>query len=550
MVLSFRMRPLTDARAHLLLAIAGLFCACGVATAEPAFTPRELAAVRLNIIDVLNKDPDLPLPVRQRRAELLGYYEEDAGRLLWLGSDLYAELLTRLRAADEDGLDPFSYPADRLALLMESAAGAGLRAQSIVELHFSTAFLEYASDLRVGRFLPRKLDPNFFVQERVIDQRAALQALAASPSVDDFLGRWQPQAPSYATLRQSLADYKKIAADGGWPSVPLGDAIKPDAEDERVPALRARLAVTDGAAPEAAAGAEKLYDAALSEAVKRFQARHGLDVDGVVGAATIVALNVPVETRLKEIAAAMERWRWLPEDLGADHIMVNIAGFDLKLVRGGAIEDEMVVVVGKPYSRTPAFSDAVRYVELNPYWNVPPSIAINEELPKLRKNPGARAGDGFEAVLGDRVIPLTAVNWNQYGRGNFPFQLRQRPGPNNALGKAKFVFPNKFNVYLHDTPAKSFFERSERAFSHGCIRLSRPIDLAEEVLQPEGWTRERIDGVVASGDRTVVNLTTPLPVHITYLTAWVDDGVANFRRDIYEQDAKLLAALEGHSLAW
>ena len=241
---------------------------------------------------------------------------------------------------------------------------------------------------------------------------------------------------------------------------------------------------------------------------------------------------------------------------------------------------------------------------------MPSGIALKEELPKLRQNPGARSSAGFEAVRGDQVYPLTAINWSQYGPGNFPFQLRQRPGPSNALGRAKFMFPNKFNVYLHDTPAKSFFERSERAFSHGCIRLSRPIDLAEQVLSAvpgwdrgridgviasgdrtvvnlttplpihitylserafshgcirlsrpidlaeqvlsavPGWDRGRIDGVIASGDRTVVNLTTPLPIHITYLTAWVDDGIPNFRRDIYDQDVKLLAALEGQSVAW
>ena len=211
----------------------------------------------------------------------------------------------------------------------------------------------------------------------------------------------------------------------------------------------------------------------------------------------------------------------------------------------------MAVVVGKPYHKTPVFSDRVRTVEFNPYWNVPSCIAVKEELPRLRSNPGALAAQGFEAVHGNRVIPVSAVNWSRYGPGNFPFQLRQRPGPRNALGQVKFLFPNQFNVYLHDTPSRSLFARPERAFSHGCIRLSRPIDLAEEVLaRQDGWSRQRIDGVLASGERTVVNVETPLPVHIAYFTAWVENGQANFRSDIYEQDEKLVAALAGKTIAW
>jgi murein L,D-transpeptidase YcbB/YkuD len=315
--------------------------------------------------------------------------------------------------------------------------------------------------------------------------------------------------------------------------------------------LRARLAVTDGAAPHADAGAEQTYDKGLVEAVEFFQTRHGIDADGAVGNGTVAALNVPVEDRIEEIVIAMERLRWMPDNLGAKYLIVNIAGFDLKQVTGGKVTDEMAVVVGKPYSRTPVFSDAVRYVELNPYWNVPPSIAVKEELPILKRNPGGLAASGFEAVRGDTVLPLTAVSWGQYGPGNFPFQLRQRPGPKNALGRAKFVFPNKFNVYLHDTPSQAAFDKTDRAFSHGCIRLSRPIDLAGDVLgDVPGWDRARIDSVVASGKRTVVNLTKPLPIHITYQTAWVDNGKANFRNDVYEQDLKLVNALAGRSMAW
>jgi murein L,D-transpeptidase YcbB/YkuD len=535
------------------LAVVALVSICSVrsaAAASPEFTPQELAAARLNIIDILGRDPNLPLPVRQRRDELLGYYGDEAGSLLWLGATRSNDFLNRLRAADEDGLDPAAYPVDRLAHVMESAANADIRAKSIVELYFSASFLEYASDLRVGRFLPHKVDPNFFIEQRAIDQRAALRALSSAPSVDAFFTGWQPQSSGYAGLRQLLTDYRALASIGGWPTnVPLGEPIRPGMSDDRIPLLRERLVVTDGGSGVEDASLE--YDAALVEAVKRFQTRHGLDADGTVGPATIAALNIPVEDRMQEIAAAMERWRWLPEDLGGDFVMVNIAGFDLKLVRDGKIVDDMVVVVGKPYSRTPAFSDAIRYVELNPYWNVPSGIALKEELPKLRRNPAARASDGFEAIRGGTVYPLTSINWSQYGPGNFPFQLRQRPGKDNALGRAKFVFPNRFDVYLHDTPAKSLFARSERAFSHGCIRLSRPIDLAAEVLGPQGWTRDRIDQAVGSGKRTVVNLTEPLPIHITYFTAWVDNnGTANFRNDIYEQDAKLLAALQGQSLSW
>jgi murein L,D-transpeptidase YcbB/YkuD len=534
-----------------LLLLVSMFSASRSAAAEPVFSPRDLAVIRLNIIDLLTNDPDLPLPVRQRQAALLGYYSEDAGTLLWLGADRTADFIARLRGAAADGLDPSSYPADQLALLIASADKADKRTRSIIELHFSAALLEYASDLQVGRFLPRKVDPNFFVQERSIDQVAALKQVASAPSIEQFFLSWEPSAPEYRALKAALSDYRALAVAGGWPSVPLGDPLKPGMSDERVKALRARLAVTGEVSPKAAPGAELVYDDELVGGVKVFQSRHGLDADGVIGAATIVALNVPVDARVQEIVVAMERWRWMPEDLGSDYIIVNIAGFDLQRVHDGKVEDRMSVVVGKPYSRTPAFSDAIRYVELNPYWNVPTGIALKEELPKLRQNPSARASAGFEAVQGNKVYPLTNINWSQYGPGNFPFQIRQRPGPKNALGRVKFVFPNKFNVYLHDTPATDLFSRSERAFSHGCIRLSRPIDLAEQVLSAvPGWNRDRVDAVVASGVNTAVNLTTPLPVHITYLTAWVDNGTANFRRDIYEQDVKLETALNGQSIAW
>jgi murein L,D-transpeptidase YcbB/YkuD len=536
------------------LALVVLWLMAGAAQASVVpLSPADRVALRAEIVHLLATEPSLPLPVRQRSEALAAYYGDGSRPILWLGEERADDLVAWLRNAAEDGLEPGAYPADQLAKLMAASTETNSRGRAIIELHYSAAFLQYASDLQVGRFLPHKVDPDFFQEGRAIDQVAALVGVGAAPDLDRFFLAWQPQAPEYSDLRAALADYRALAAAGGWPTVPLGESLKPGMTDPRVPALRARLAVTDGADPSAPPGLAETYDDALAGVVRAFQRRHGLDIDGVVGKGTIAALNVPVETRVQDIVLSMERWRWMPPQLGRDHLIVNIAGFELRRFADGRLAERMNVVVGKPYTKTPVFSDRIRYLEFNPYWNLPHGIAVKEELPKLKTNPAARAAAGFEAVRGDTVYPLTSINWSQYGPGNFPFQLRQRPGPNNALGRVKFMFPNQFDVYLHDTPARSLFDKAERAFSHGCIRLARPLDLAVQVLAVggvPGWDMGRVDAVVASQKRTVVNLAEPLPVHITYFTAWVDQGLPNFRNDIYGQDAKLIAALDGQALAW
>jgi murein L,D-transpeptidase YcbB/YkuD len=535
------------------VAVVALCCQLRTARADIDISLRDLAIVRINVIDLLANEPRLPLPIKRRREALQAYYHESNGALLWLGTKRASALVGRLKAAESDGLDPRDYPSKQLAELNTLSATTDKRGLAIVELYFSAAFLEYASDLKVGRFLPNKVDPNFFLEGRSIDQLAALKSLAQAASLDQFFADWQPSHPIYAELRAELARYRALAARGGWGNVPLGPTLHPGESDPRVPVIRARLAVTDADVARAAPGEPAAYDDALVEAVKHFQARQGLAVDGVIGGSTIVAMNVPVADRINSIIATMERVRWMPEDLGRRFVIVNIAAFELRRLDGGAVKERMTVVVGKPYHRTPVFSDRIRYVEFNPYWNVPAGIAIKEELPKLRSNPDRIAAQGFEAVQGDRVMSLQSIDWSRYGAGHFPFQLRQRPGANNALGRVKLMFPNPHNVYLHDTPARSLFSRTERAFSHGCIRLARPLELAEQVLRAgdvDGWDSDRISRVVASAKTTVVNLREPLPVHITYLTAWVDGGVANFRGDIYGHDKKLLAALDGKAIAW
>ena len=523
------------------------------APAQIISSPRELAVIRINLLDLLANDPNLPLPIRQRHDALQAYYQTFGGELLWLGSSRANSFISRLNNAEADGLDPNDYPSKQLASLSAGGPSTDKRGLAIIELYFSAAFLEYVSDLKVGRFLPSKIDPDFFIEGRTIDQLAALKGLEQTDSIDHFFVGWQPADRRYAELRSVLGKYRALAAKGGWPTIPLGDAIRPSMTDPRVPAIRARLSLTDAAKNEVAANAAQVYDNSLVEVVKRFQARQGLDADEVIGATTIVAMNVPVKERINSIILAMERLRWMPEDLGQQYLIVNIAGFELRRINGSQVEEQMAVVVGKPYHRTPVFSDRIRFLEFNPYWNVPPDIAIKEELPTLRSNAAGLAAQGFEAVRGDQVIDLRSVDWSSVGAGRFPYQLRQRPGTNNALGRVKFMFPNPHNVYLHDSPAHSLFGRNVRAFSHGCVRLSRPLELAEQVLRVggvKGWTKDRINDVVASAKTTVVNLRDPLPVHITYLTAWVDEGAANFRQDIYGHDAKLLAALEGKAIAW
>ncbi len=499
--------------------------------------------VTSEIVRLLNSGVSFAPDAERFRPALRAYYKDRAGTLLWLGTDRMTTLINRLTRAEEDGLDSSQYPVADLKARLSSVATADTQALAETELVFSAAFLAYASDLKVGRLSPRKLDPELFAQTKTIDGVAALAKLSDYKDLRVFFRLWAPHNPEYRALRVLLSVHREIAASGGWPTVPPGETLKPGMRDSKVSRMRARLKASgditvDSAKPD-------VYDPALVMAVKRFQKRHGLEPDGVVGKQTVAAMNVPVEERIRQIVLNMERWRWLPEDLGDRYILVNIAGFKLTLVDSGAVWDRMRVAVGKPYRRTPVFSDRIRYLEFNPYWTVPYSIATRDLLPKIKKNPGILKVKGYELLRDGKSVAPETINWSSLSRNNFPYTLRQKPGPKNALGRVKFMFPNQFAVYLHDTPGRQVFGHASRAFSSGCIRLARPIDLAELVLrETPGWKRERIDAVLETGKRTVVNLAKRLPVHLTYSTAWSGEGgTINFRPDIYGRDKSLHEAL-------
>jgi murein L,D-transpeptidase YcbB/YkuD len=277
--------------------------------------------------------------------------------------------------------------------------------------------------------------------------------------------------------------------------------------------------------------------------------RHGLTPDGLVGRVSLGALNAPIQDRIDETIVNLERWRWLPESLGNRHVIVNIAGFSLDVVEDAEVTMSMDVVVGRPYRRTPVFSGVISYLVLNPSWEVPSSIAAQDKLPLLRANPGYLREQGYTLLRGwgadERVVNPDEIDWSTVTRRIFDFRMRQAPGPLNALGRVKFMFPNAFSVYLHDTPARELFGETSRAFSSGCIRLSRPLELAELLLSDDPrWSRDAIDGAVSSGVEQTVRLARPIPVHLLYWTAWIDaEGVAQHRADIYGRDSPVLREL-------
>jgi murein L,D-transpeptidase YcbB/YkuD len=487
----------------------------------------------------------------QEVAELRQFYAARAFQPLWIdAAGVSAKAQTAaaaLAAADLDGLEPQDYAAAAIAERLSATDPAG---QAELEVLLSRGVAQYAADLMAGRLVPAEIDDELRIDPARPGAATILAAVGSVPDLAAYLASFAPQTPNYARLKQALADYRAIAATGGWSRVPEGESLKPGMTDPRVPALRQRLIEAGDLAADVAVPPETAlaYDPVLEAAVTRFQWRHGLDQDGVVGAKTVAAMNVPVEARIDQILINMERRRWMPDDFGTRYVFVNMADFELKVVDGPKTILDTRVVVGTPFHRTPVFSGTMTYVVLNPYWNITPTIARNEILPKLRKDAGYLAQHNIVVLSDwtDGAVPVDpgTIDWSQVSARSFPYKLRQEPGEHNALGRIKFMFPNPYNIYLHDTPSRELFKRAVRSFSHGCIRVQNPVDLGAVLLAADGWTKEKLDAVIASGEQKVITLRQPIPVHLTYLTAWVNkDGSVHFRDDIYGRDKTLAGAL-------
>ncbi|MDJ0721243.1 MAG: L,D-transpeptidase family protein [Desulfobacterales bacterium] len=412
--------------------------------------------------------------------------------------------------------------------------------------------LRYAWHALAGRTAPGISNFGLPIAKPAIGRLAVELAEALThESLPEYLANLGPGHGGYRALRQSLARYRSIQRRGGWSAVDAGPKIEAGDCGLRVEQLKRRLAVS-GDYRRTDDDTGQCFGANLKAAVARFQHRHGLVPDGVVGARTLDALNVPVRARIRQIQLSLERWRGLPVTLPPRHLMVNIPAFRMEVVEKGRVVHTLRTVVGRKNRPTPLLASRITYLEINPYWHVPHKIARKDLLPKIKANPDFLSREDFRVFDSwapqARELNPASIDWAAVSTNNFRYRLRQEPAGRNALGRVKFMFPNEMSVYIHDTPSKRLFEESVRSFSSGCVRVEDPLTLASVLLQPQGWDQEQLAQAVATNQRQVVVLDEPMPVYLVYLTAWVDaEGLNHFREDIYGHDRMLSSALDQHA---
>lgn len=477
------------------------------------------------------------------------FYEQRDYTPAWYGGGNEQQLFTELNRGVEQGYRPTDFNLTLLYELQEKAKSGAPRDIASFDLVATDAAIKLIHHMVFGKVDPSKLDSIWNFSKPVIHREpsAVLNEFLDGDGFSALIGRIDLDVAQYRQLIEALAMYRDIEHSGGWSPVPDETVLKPGMSDPAVAVLRERL-LREGAAQEigfqtsVAEGNQDIYDDALVEAVKAFQARHGLEADGVIGPRTFASLNRTASERVDQIRLSLERARWLMRDLEDDFVLVNIAGARTYFIKDGTIWNTRSVT-GSAYRKTPVFRDEIQYIEFNPTWTVPASIFRKDKLPRIRKDAGYLARNNYTVVRSSDRMPVNAasVNWALDNPG---VTLVQQPGPNNALGRVKFMFPNDYAVYLHDTNERGLFDRIDRNLSSGCVRLEHPFEFANLLMEglPD-WSSERMNAILDSGKTTRVNLEKPVPVLLTYWTAWVEEGTVHFREDPYERDAAVLEAL-------
>lgn len=473
------------------------------------------------------------------------FYEQNRFAPAWTRPGDLDQLLSALGDVAGDGLDPEDYALSELqrrrSVLSDPQATPQQRAQ--FDLLATDACLAALLHLYRGKVDPATLDTHWNYDPRQLDQAQGLKAVhdaLEQGTLGELFARARPQNPLYGQLRTALAKLREVAAQGGWPALAEGPTLKPGSRDPRVPALRQRLRLAGYPVGD---GVDDLYDPALEAALEQFQREQYLAPDGHLGKATLAALNVPVAARIGQLRVNLERARWLLHELQGRFVVVDIAGYQVAYYKDGKPVWRSRVQVGKPYRSTPVFKSKITYLTLNPTWTVPPTILKNDILPKLRKNRGYLAANRIRVLDGQgRELSPASVDWS-HPRG---IVLRQDAGPGNSLGRLVIRFPNDYAVYLHDTPHQELFANEQRADSSGCIRVERPRELAELLLDdPARWNRAGIDRAIDTLKTQTVMLREPVTLLLAYWTVDLrEDGRVGFRPDVYQRDPPLLAALE------
>ena len=474
-----------------------------------------------------------------------GPFPSFAGDTLWTGSPATnartAALVSALRASGDHGLNPAWYNLAEV----EKAVAPGSDSTT-AEAILTAAFVAYASDVSTGRVRANRIDKEISIEQRKVDRTDLLKAAADAPDFAAYLASLPPKG-DYPGLQKALAIWRDKRANAAFTPMPDGVALKPGMIDNRVPLLRKRLAELELKVPDPGPVADQ-YDEALAAVVKSYQETKGLTVDGVIGAKTVRSLNTTIDERIDQIVANLERRRWLPEDLGSRYVFVNAGDYSMVFVDGGKVAFQSLVIVGTPKDPTPEISSVMRGFQTNPFWTVPQSIAGEEYLPMLRRDPNVLAAGGFKIFANwsdDTEIDPNTIDWSSIHPKAFPYRIRQNSGAANALGYIFFPFANKYGIYMHDTASRWLFTEGSRNFSHGCIRLLNPLDFVEKVFDGKnGFSKERVRQVIESGQQAHYAFPEPVTLYVTYRTAMAGaSGVATFRDDVYGRDRLVVKAM-------
>ena len=478
-------------------------------------------------------------------------YAKNGYQRLWTNPQNVADLFNAIKTVDEDGLRSDDYHFTKLEQ-KQSQIGAGTFTDPEIIADFdillTDSLIRLGYHLVFGKIDPVDHHPHWNLAVKIDDDRPvdAIQEILDAGNLAKEIEALRPQSNIYSRLKSALKRYRTLKANGGWAPVPEGPALKKGMTDNRVLILRKRLKITGDLAAETS-NSESFEDT-LEQAVMRFQNRHHLIADGVVGKQTLATLNVPVEERIDQIRINLERARWVLHAISGKFVIVDIAGFEIFVYKDDQFLWTSRVQVGRPYRQTPVFKSKITYLELNPTWTVPPGILARDILPAVKKDPNYLKDRNIRVIdRNEKVINQDSIDWAKYRGPDFPYRLRQDPGPSNALGLIKIMFPNQHLVYIHDTPSKSLFERADRTFSSGCIRTEEPFELAEILLgDPDKWNSESFKKILDSGRTQSIRLPKPVPVLLFYWTASArPDGIVRFKRDPYDRDAEVLVGLNG-----